>query len=69
MLESCSLDWNRLKAQWLRIRTAVPHSESDWDVHDTPRMDVSGKHSKWPEALFKIPMITLCVLTINFLES
>lgn len=47
----------------------MPPSESDLDVHDTPRMDVSGKHSKWPEALFKIPMIILRVLTINFLES
>lgn len=63
------LDWNQLKAQWLRIRAAVPPSESDWDVNDMPRMDVSGKHSKWPEALFKIPMIILRVLTINFLES
>lgn len=52
-----------------RIRAALAPSESDWDIHDTPRVDVSGKNSKWPEELFKIPVITLHVLTINFLES
>lgn len=53
----------------LRISVALAPSESDWDIHDTQKMDVSGKHSKQPEELFKIPVITLHVLTINFLES
>ena len=53
----------------LRISVALAPSESDWDIHETQKMDVSGKHSKRPEELFKIPVITLHVLTINFLES